>query len=144
MPCFRMFIRLVACMFVLATTVTPARAGQPGDFGTLSIQVRPPGADVFIDGERWVGTGETGGPLQVQLAPGPHRVELRSPGRRPYVADVTIHAGETTPLNVALSPSAAPRPEGPPPARAMPPSPGPPPPPSGITEVFNDEDGPVF
>ena len=49
----------------------------------------------------------------MQLAPGSHHVEIRAPGRRTYVSDVTIRAGETTPLNVSLT-VATPRPEPPP------------------------------
>lgn len=89
-------------VFVLVASCASIAAAQPSTpLGTLSIQVRPPNADVFIDGEKWVGA-EAAGPLDVQLAPGRHRVELRAPGRRPYSTAVTIRAGETTPLNVVL------------------------------------------
>jgi len=92
---------LLLCLVSLALTATAA-AQQRNDFGTISIQVRPPGAEVFIDGERWTPSNEAG-PLQVQLSPGTHRVEVRSPGRQTFTREITIRAGETTPLNVALT-----------------------------------------
>ena len=135
-------VRLILCAVFVALTATAAAARQRTDFGTLSIQVRPPDAEIFIDGERWVGP-ETAGALVVQLAPGTHHVELRSPGRQTYAAEITIRAGETTPLNVAL-PQGAPAPpreprEPQPPAQRpmMPPS-------GGITQSPDTGDGFVF
>ena len=97
----RISVRLVAGVLFAVLTAFPAAAAQRGDFGTLAIQVRPPDAVILIDREPWVGPHTTG-PLQIQLSPGSHRVELRSPGHRPYSADIEIRAGETTALNVAL------------------------------------------
>ncbi len=127
----------------LLAVIAASAAAQTSDFGTLTIQVRPPGADVFVDGERWV-TPEASRSLVIQLLPGVHRVELRSPGWRPYVSEITIHAGENLPLNVALaqgpaSPYPYPPPEGrrpqPPP---QPSSPGP------IVQTSTSYDGFVF
>jgi hypothetical protein len=135
----RTIARLTACALVILLGSAAAIAQQRTDLGTLSIQVRPPNAEVFIDGERWVGA-DAAGPLQVQLAPGPHRVELRAPGRRPYSTEITIRAGETTPLNVVL-------PEGPAQdRRPAPPPPSAPPAPAtgGIVRVAPSEDGFVF
>ena len=140
MPSYRELARffLYALLILLPATVAAAQ-----EFGTLSIQTRPAGAEIFIDGEHWTGSGETG-PLQVQLGPGSHRIEVRAPRRRTYVSDVTIRAGETTPLNVSLS-LEAPRPE-PPQALAprKPPSGAGPPQPGSVVEVTGDEDGAVF
>ena len=130
----RLSVYLIASALFLAPTATVA-AGQPSDFGTLSIQVRPPDAEIFVDGERWNGS-EIAGALVIQLPPGVHRVDLRSPGRRTYSAEITIRAGETTPLNVALqgAPMRAPEPTAPPPA----------PPPPGAVMRSSSEDGFVF
>ena len=47
-------------------------AGRQSNFGTLSIRVQPPGADVLIDGERWQGPdGQQR--LIVEVAEGVHR-----------------------------------------------------------------------
>ena len=95
-------VSILLCGLSLALTVTAAAAQQRSAFGTLSIQVRPPDAEILIDGDRWTASSETG-PLQVQLSPGTHRVEVRSPGRQTFSREITIRAGETTPLNVALT-----------------------------------------
>src|SRR4051812_9281816 len=99
-------VRFLGCMLFLGLSA-PIAAAQ--DFGTLSIQARPAGAEIRIDGERWTGSGDTS-TLQVHLAAGVHRVEVRAPGRLPYMSDVTIRAGQTTPLNVSLSMAPAPPP----------------------------------
>ncbi len=137
MPSCRLSIASIVTLLLFALLAAPAAARQRQDFGTLSIQVRPPDAAIFIDGERWTGP-EASGPLQVQLSPGPHHVEVRSPGRRPYVAEINIRAGETTPLNIAL-------PQGGEPGRAEAPA-GPPPGPSSgpISQVPSAGDGFVF
>lgn len=132
----RTSVRLTVCAIFLALSATAAAARQRTDFGTLSIQVRPPDAEIIIDGERWVGA-DVSGPLRVQLAPGTHRVELRAPGRRPYSTEISIRSGETTPLNVVL-------PEGPAPARRSAPPVMQPPAPPPIVQASASEDGFVF
>jgi hypothetical protein len=130
----RLPVRLIAGTLLLALTATTAAARQRTDLGTLSIQVRPPDADIFIDGEPWVGPEKTG-TMAIQLPPGRHRVELRAPGRRPYFSEVTIREGETTPLNVAL-------PQGPPMGASERPAPQSTPSSSGgIVQTSVTEDG---
>ena len=140
MSSYRVLVRFLVCALLVVLSASAAAAQE---FGTLSIRARPAGAEILIDGEHWTGSGETG-PLQVQLAPGSHRIEVRAPGRQTYVSDVTIRAGETTPLNVSLS-MAAPLPEPPPaPAPPRPPSAAGPPQPGSVVEVASGEDGAVF
>ena len=140
MSSYRVLVRFLVCALLVVLSASVAAAQE---FGTLSIRARPAGAEILIDGEHWTGSGETG-PLQVQLAPGSHRIEVRAPGRQTYVSDVTIRAGETTPLNVSLS-VAAPPPEPPPaPAPPRPPSAAGPPQPGSVVEVASGEDGAVF
>ena len=131
MPSYRLPVCFAACALFLTPAVTAAQ--QRTDLGTLSIQVRPPDAEIVIDGERWLGS-EIAGVMVIQLPPGVHRVELRSRGGRPYSTEVTIRAGETTPLNVGLQSAEmrAPEPSAPPPA---------PPPPGGIRGRSVSEDG---
>jgi hypothetical protein len=82
----------------------PREPGPPvvsSNFGSLSIRVQPPGSDVFIDGERWQGPdGQQR--LVVEVAEGPHRVEIRKDGFQNFTADVNVRRGEVTPLNVSL------------------------------------------
>ena len=113
---YRVSVRLIACVLFTALTATVGAAQQRTDFGTLSVQVRPPDAEIFIDGERWTGS-EGPGPLEVQVSPGTHRVEFQSPGRQTFVRTISIRAGETLPLNVSLTQA---EPEGPPPAEPPP------------------------
>ena len=138
----RAYVRLLPCMLSLALTATTTLAQQRTDFGTLSIQVRPPNAEILIDGERWTASNETG-PLQVQLSPGTHRVEIRSPGRQAFAREVTIRAGETTPLNVALTQAeTADALPPPPPFEHRPPAPQSPSAPStGIVQTSAAENG---
>ena len=67
------------------------------------LRVQPADAVVTIDGERW-DSPEGGSRLIVQLAAGPHRVEVQKDGLRPYSSTVQIRPGETQPLNISLSP----------------------------------------
>ena len=53
MASFPVPARVCFTIAFLAFTATMATAQQRTDFGTLSIQVRPPDAEIFIDGERW-------------------------------------------------------------------------------------------
>jgi len=70
-------------------------------FGAVAVRVQPADADVFIDGERWeTPAGENR--LLVELSEGPHRVEIRKDGFKPYTSTITIRTGETVTLNVSL------------------------------------------
>jgi hypothetical protein len=125
-------------VFVLSTlTVTrvQAQAGR-GEFGSIVVRVVPPQAEVLIDGERWVGH-ETDGRLVVQVPPGRHHVEIRSPGYRIFESEVEVRAGESTPLNVSLV--GAPPEQGPPPPGIPPPPPSLPPP-SGAGRIHQVSD----
>jgi hypothetical protein len=75
---------------------------SPGAQGTVSIRVQPDDAEVIIDGEPWSASAP-GERLDVNLAEGPHRIEVRRDGYRPYSANLRIRAGETERLNVSLT-----------------------------------------
>jgi hypothetical protein len=82
----------------------PRRAPMPAEaqgFGAIAIRVQPAGAEVLIDGERWQGP-EGPAPLLVQVALGPHRVEVRKDGYAPYTTEIEVRQGETARLNVSL------------------------------------------
>jgi PEGA domain len=116
---------------ILSLLPVAASAQGTGNFGSLSITVRPAGAEIYIDGERWV-SPDTNAPLVVELAPGSHTVQVRAPGYRAYNSSITIHSGESMPLNVILpSGPGAPAPSGEP----LPPPPPGPPVPGRITQV---------
>jgi hypothetical protein len=80
----------------------PPRGATTSGFGTIALRVQPGDAQVLIDGEQW-NQSAPGERLLVQVDAGSHHVEIRKPGYRNYVNDVTIQPGETLPLNVSLS-----------------------------------------
>lgn len=81
----------------------PPAGNDARAFGAVVLRVQPAGADILIDGERWQGPeGEER--LVVQVAEGPHRVEVRKDGFVTFTTEITVRRGETTPLNVSLPP----------------------------------------
>jgi hypothetical protein len=85
----------------------PPRAAQEPParihgLGTLSVRVQPIDAEVWIDGERWASSD--GGRYVVQVPAGAHRVEVVRGGYRTYSTELRVGDGETTPLNVSLTP----------------------------------------
>jgi hypothetical protein len=79
----------------------PMRGNESADFGTLNLRVQPLDASVQIDGEKW-DSPEGGSRLVVQLAAGPHRIEVRKDGFRPYSTTIQVRPGEQQSLNVVL------------------------------------------
>ena len=79
---------------------TEPQAQQP-QFGTLSVRVVPADAEVFIDGERWAGPA-TSDRLNIRLATGRHRVEVRKQGLTSYTEEVLIRQSATLTLNISL------------------------------------------
>jgi len=79
---------------------------QPGpraQFGILALRVQPGDAAVTIDGDVWEPSNETG-PLVVQLVTGVHTIEIRKDSYRTYITELAVRQGETTTLNVAMTP----------------------------------------
>jgi PEGA domain-containing protein len=72
------------------------------NFGSVAIRVQPANAEIVIDGDRWESPA-SGQRLVVQLAEGPHRIEIRLGGYRTYSGTIRVRRGETTPLNVSLT-----------------------------------------
>jgi hypothetical protein len=79
-----------------STTVAAAR------FGRLALRIAPPGAEVFIDGERWGSLEEAEG-MVIHLPAGRHRIEIRLEGYQPFAGDVDVAVGEEATLNVQLT-----------------------------------------
>ena len=68
---------------------------------TLSIRVQPADAVVLIDGERWEPAGESR--IQIQVPPGPHRIEVQKDGYQPFTTTLQLRPGEMLPINVSLN-----------------------------------------
>jgi hypothetical protein len=81
----------------------PDQSARVSNFGTLAIRVQPSDAQITIDGDRWTTSDERGG-LTVQVSEGRHHVEIQKTGYRSFSTDIAVRGGETTPLNVSLSP----------------------------------------
>lgn len=79
----------------------PETQSQPVLFGTLSIRVVPSDAEVYVDGERWAGPA-TADRLNIRLATGKHRIEVRKEGLATYAEEVLIRQSATLTLNVSL------------------------------------------
>jgi len=77
----------------LAATLTPIRTGE------LSLEVRPQGAEVYVDG-RLVGRGA----VRLSLEAGLHEVRVVAPGYTEYRAQVEVRPGESLRLFVELVP----------------------------------------
>jgi len=75
---------------------------QPSAFGTLSLRVQPEDAVVVIDGEVWE-RPEGESRFFVDLAEGPHQLEVRKDGYRTYVRTIQVRRGQTLTLNVSLT-----------------------------------------
>jgi hypothetical protein len=78
-----------------------ARGSEAAGFGTLSLRCQPADATVIVDGEKWETTPGTDR-LTIELAAGPHQVEIRKDGRKPFSTTAMIRPGEVTTLNVSL------------------------------------------
>jgi PEGA domain len=81
--------------------ITVINATLPAENGALAITTDPPGAFITIDGKNT----STISPATIpDLAPGNHTVTVTREGYTPSELQVTITAGSTRPLTVALSP----------------------------------------
>lgn len=81
---------------------------QPGAMAKLIIAISPKG-ELYIDGEHY---GTTPPITTLELAPGMHRIEIRSGSRKPYVTYMTVQPGDERRIrhDFAAKPS---RPPGP-------------------------------
>ncbi len=76
--------------------------GERSAFGSLLLRVRPSDAEVMVDGERWdAPKGED--QFVIELAEGPHRIEVRKNGFQTYSTTVQVRRGQSVRLNVSLT-----------------------------------------
>jgi hypothetical protein len=84
----------------------PPRGAAPpvpaADYGAIEIRVQPVDAEILVNGDLW--ESPEPGRLDLDVAEGVHRVEIRREGYRPYSADVRVVGGQVTTVNVSLSP----------------------------------------
>lgn len=77
----------------------PGSAGIGG--GTIAIRVQPGEAVILVDGERWQSSSTDR--LEIQVAPGAHRIEVQKDGYQPFTTSVNVRPGETATVNVSLT-----------------------------------------
>jgi len=81
----------------------PAPGAEPASpFGILTLHVTPPDAQVFIDGERWLGLeGRTD--LVIHVPAGVHQVEVRREGYQNFRTGIELPEGGSTKLDIVLT-----------------------------------------
>jgi hypothetical protein len=89
--------------------MVPATSGQqdvveevPPRFGTLSLKVLPPDAEVIVDDQSWKTVGEQQ-ILSIKLSAGRHNIEIKKEGYVSYVEVILIRSNATMNLNVGLT-----------------------------------------
>ena len=70
-------------------------------FGTLVLHVQPREAEVSVDGQRWMTSGE--GEFEIQLPAGRHRVEVELQGFQRFSSDIDVRDDGPTPVNISLT-----------------------------------------
>ncbi len=95
----------VATAILFAALPVTAGAGSvtepaPAPAASLSVTTNPDGATVYVDGKA---RGAT--PVEIAVAPGEHRVRIEKDGYLENSRQVSVAAGEASPLRVALTPS---------------------------------------
>jgi hypothetical protein len=80
----------------------PRGGDQPyrPDSGRVRLDVRPPDASVYVDGQFQGPAGDVG---ELILPPGPHRVEVVRPGFRTEERDVQVEPRSARTLTIELS-----------------------------------------
>ena len=82
-----------------AATVSAAAASTVT--GTIAIRVQPGDAVILVDGEQWHSSSPDR--LELQVAAGAHRIEVRKDGFQTFSTEMTVRIGETSALNVSLT-----------------------------------------
>ncbi len=76
----------------------------PATFGVLALRTQPAGAEIHLDGERWL-VPEGDDRLIMHLPIGRYQLELRKPGYEPFLTMIEVKEKETTAVNVLLAPA---------------------------------------
>jgi hypothetical protein len=77
--------------------------GKPvSPFGILTLHVEPADAQVFIDGELWLGL-ENRTDLVIHIPQGWHQLEIRKDGYQTFKTEIGLSEGGATRLNIRLA-----------------------------------------
>lgn len=81
----------------------PARRAASEATGSLRLKVNPKDARVYIDGAlAGIADDFDGLTNHLELAPGPHQIELRADGFQPYTGQIDVREGRTRTERVSL------------------------------------------
>jgi hypothetical protein len=84
------------------TAAAPPLGERPASpFGILAVRVEPADAQIFVDEEAWVATGERT-ELVLHIQAGWHELEIRKDGYQTFRTGIELVEGVTTRLNVKL------------------------------------------
>jgi len=113
------FVGMPIVVYAIPQYVTPLAVAAPvlsasqqietqAITGSLLLQVQPPNAQLFVDGY-YVGMPEDfdGVRGDLQLEPGPHKIEFIAPGYENVTFNVRIAANQTVRYENAMKPAAA-------------------------------------
>ena len=82
-------------------TVSPGASA----YGGVALEITPPDADVFVDGQYAGKVQDFDGTRQpLTLTPGTHKIEVQAQGYEPMIVDVGIRAGQVIPYRGDLRP----------------------------------------
>lgn len=84
----------------VAEELFPEQAAR--SFGAVALTGAPAGAEVFVDGRRAPHLAPIEAGLTLRLTPGAHRLDVVAPGHRGFGRDVSVRAGQTTPIEVTM------------------------------------------
>jgi serine/threonine protein kinase len=94
---------LVVLLTLLASGVFKIKTKD----GTIVLEDLPADAEVVVDGEKLTVTPAGGEPVEIQVAAGRRKLEVRRPGFKVESPELTVTAGERTRYHVRLEPLAA-------------------------------------
>lgn len=74
-------------------------------YGGVALEITPPDADVFVDGQYAGKVQDFDGTTQpLTLTPGTHKIEVQAPGYEPMIVDVGVQPGQIIPYRGDLRP----------------------------------------
>jgi hypothetical protein len=82
-----------------ASSAAAPSASAAGAVPALTVTSQPPGANIFVNGQRQL----TQTPAAINLPAGTYRIAVTKPGFEPYTSQVEIQTGEPAHLDAELS-----------------------------------------
>lgn len=101
------FTAAAVAILLAAGCAAGGRVAGPASPGALAFAVRPPEAEVVIDGSVRGQAREWTNGRVLEVSGGTHRLELRLPGYEPYARDVFV-AGGVVKIDAVLFPAPPP------------------------------------